>query len=161
MRTDLFEVATAAARPVDERERRLLLRVLALGAIPVVLIVIAWVLGVFAPKLDMPSSGSTADGNRMTVRIDTTNRGVLAERLVSLEAETSWFAVERAWFEPEVLEPGATGQLVIEVAIDCGIDYFYPQPVRLTVARPWGDVTTELDDYLSSMFAFETNSVCG
>ena len=121
---------------------------------------IAWVLGVFAPKLDKPSSGSTADGNRMTVRIDTTNRGVLAERLVSLEAETSWFAVERAWFEPEVLEPGATGQLVIEGVIDCSIDYFHPQPVRLTVARPWGDVTAEMDAYLSSLFGYQTESVC-
>lgn len=148
MDTETFAFAQAAAEPVAKRETRAIAWTAAVLLVLALLAVVAWQTHILRPGLDLGSGAeASADGSRVTIRAEVRNAGWLDEQLAGFTANAPWVEVVSAHMEPEVIPPGSSGTLVVELDVTCGGSFTVPSPgATLSTLRPWGEVSAPVDD---------------
>lgn len=156
MDATVWEHATASSAQTDRRESRVLLRAAIVAGMVLVLIVGANQLGLTRPAIAFTGTTVTAfdaEPGQASIYLDVRNRGILPERLDTIEIDYPGFTVRDARFVPETLAAFDAGQLAIDVTIDCaarlpggapawdeGAALTEQPAMRLTTTRPWGTV---------------------
>ncbi|MDO5676619.1 MAG: hypothetical protein Q4G35_03815 [Propionibacteriaceae bacterium] len=148
MDTETFNLALAAAEPVESRETRAIAWTIGAVVVAALLLLAAWQTSILRPGVELGSAAqSSADGNRVTISVDVSNTGWLAEQLTGFTAEAPWVEVVSARFEPEVLKPGQKGALHVVVDVTCNGGSSGPLSVTtLQTKRPWGSVSKLIID---------------
>ena len=155
MQNTTWQEAREAARAVDTRERRAIIRIVAIASLAVIVTVALSVTGILAPSLAFTGASSTEGVGSGTVHaeLDIRNDGVLTERLDSVAVHLEGVTIVSARLMPDELPAGATGHLVIDATVDCrllasggeGIPGGQARPFDVTTVRPWGRSTSQLD----------------
>lgn len=139
MDTSVWERAQLAVGDVDRRETKAVRSaVLAVVAALVLLIVIDQ-LGVSRPGLRFSgSAGGSAEAASATaqVELDLTSRGLVSERLASVQIDYPGLTVTRAALEPSPMGFRDSGRLILDLAVECG--------ARTAEGAPaWAEETTQ------------------
>ncbi|KAB7744453.1 hypothetical protein GA707_07445 [Nostocoides sp. F2B08] len=156
MDTTVWEHATASSAQTDRRESRVVLRAAIVAGMVLVLIIGANQLGLTRPAI--ASTGTTvtavdAEPSKASIYLDVRNRGILTERLDAIEIDYPGLTIRDARFIPQTLGAFDTGQVAIDVTIDCAARLPGGEPawaqtatqtqepaIRLATTRPWGAV---------------------